>query len=157
MKNVVKKYMVAKTYSEFAQRYNMMIGVLLCALSTSILFLILPFFDGLIFLADIYLIVGCGIGLIFTFKYRKKSQAHVKTGIIVGFTGSVLALLFIGIFDWIVYSLYFGFDFILLLQYLLLLFAYYGIMYVLVGIILGYVSGNYYKKKENIDKKSPLF
>ena len=147
--------MVAETYSIFAQRYNMMIGVLIVAFSTSILFLILPF--GFFFIADIFLVVGGGIGLYFTLKNRKESQSPIKTGIIVGLTGSVLSLLLISFFDWILYSLEYSFDFMLFLEYTLILFAYYGIMYVLVGIILGYLFGNYNKKREYVGQESPLF
>jgi len=153
----VKKYMVAETYSGFAQRYNMLIGVLLCAFSTSILFLIMPFFYGFIFLADIFLVVGGVIGLYFTFRFRKESQSHIKTGLIVGLTGSVLSLILISFFVWILVSLEFGFDFILLLLYILNFFWFYGILYVLAGIIIGYLFGNYYKKRENVGKESPLF
>jgi len=149
--------MVAETYSGFAQRYNMLIGVLLCAFSTSILFLIMPFFYGFIFLADIFLVVGGVIGLYFTFRFRKESQSHIKTGLIVGLTGSVLSLILISFFVWILVSLEFGFDFILLLLYILNFFWFYGILYVLAGIIIGYLFGNYYKKRENVGKESPLF
>jgi len=134
--------MVAETYSGFAQRYNMLIGVLICALFPSIMYLILPF--EIIFLADIYLVVGCCIGLYFTFKNLNESQSHIKTGIIVGFIGSVLSLVLIGIF----YSLVYSFDFILFLNLILYLFIYNGIMYVLVGIIIGYIFGNLYKMRE---------
>ena len=149
--------MVAETYSGFTQRYNMLIGVLLWAFSTSILFLIMPFYYGFIFLADIFLVVGGVIGLYFTFRYRKESQSHIKTGIIVGLTGSVLSLILISFFVWIMVSLELGFDFILLLLYILSFFWFYGILYVLAGIIIGYLFGNYYKKRENVGKESPLF
>ena len=148
--------MAAESYSGFAQRYNMMIGVLLCAFSTSILFLILPI--GIFFIADIFLVVGSFIGLYFTFRYKKESQSHIKIGIIVGLAGSVLSLLLISCFDWIFYFIpTHGFDFILLLQYTLFLFWYYGIMYVLVGIILGYIFGSYYRNREVVKTESPLF
>jgi len=147
--------MVAETYSGFIQKYNVMIGVLLCALSTSILILIFPM--GLFFLGDIYLVVGGGIGLYFTFKNRKESQSHIKTGIIVGLTGPVLSLILISFFMWIWYSLTWGFDFIIFLQYIFSFFVYYGIFYVLVGVILGYLFGNYYRKREAVKTESPLF
>ena len=156
MKNIVKKNMVVEPYSGFAQRYNMIIGILLIALSTSILFLILQI--GIAFIADIFFIVGSCIGLYFTFKNRKKSQSHIETGLVVGFTGSVLSLLMISFFIWIIYYIpVFGFDFILLLQYIISFFWFYGILYVLAGIIIGYLFGNYYKKRENVGKESPLF
>jgi len=95
--------MVDESYSGFVQRYNMMIGILFCALLTSIVFLIFPM--GFFFMADIYLVIGGGIGLYFTLKNRKESQSHIKTGIIVGLIGSVLSLFLIVFFDWILYSL----------------------------------------------------
>ena len=131
--------MAFESYSGFAQRNNMLIGIIICALFTSILFLILPY--GFIFLADIYLVIGCCIGLYFTFKNKIESQSYIKTGIIVGLIGSVLSLLLIGI----LYSLVFGIDFI---QLILFLFINNGIMYVVVGIILGYIFGSSYRNKE---------
>jgi len=148
--------MAFESYSGLAQRYNMILGVLICAFSTSILFLIFPI--GIFFMADILLVVGTCIGLYFTFRYRKESQSHIKTGILVGLAGSVLSLLLISCFDWIFYFIPTqGFDFILLLQYILFLFAYCGIMYVLVGIILGYIFGIYYRNREVVKTESPLF
>ena len=138
--------MAFESYSGFAQRYNMMIGILLCAFLTTILFLILP--SGLFFMADMFLVVGNCIGLYITFKNRKESQSHIKTGIIVGLTGSVLSLLLIGFSQWVFHSLTYGFDFILFLDYILYLLIFTGIMYVLVGIILGYIFGNLYRNKE---------
>ncbi|MFX0049080.1 MAG: hypothetical protein ACFE8G_13090 [Candidatus Hermodarchaeota archaeon] len=147
--------MAVESYSGFIQKHNMLFGILICALLTSILFSIIP--SGFFFIADIFLVIGNCIGLYITFRNRKKSQSHIKTGIIVGVAGSVLALLLLGFFDWILYSINYGFDFILFLQYAIVLFGYYGIMYVLVGIILGYLFGYFYRKNEDIDKESPLF
>ena len=148
--------MVAETDSGFAQRYNMAIGVLLSVLITNILFLILP--TGFFFMGDIILVIGGCIGLYFTFRYLNESQSHIKTGIIVGLTSSILSLLSIGFFDWIFYLIpIYGVDVILLLNYLLFLLLNFAIMYVLVGIILGYLFGRYYRKKENVGKKAPLF
>lgn len=138
--------MTVESYSGFAQRHNMMIGVLICAFTTSVLFFFMP--SGIFFMADIFLVVGCGIGLYLTFKNIKESQSHIKTGIIVGLTGSVLSLLLISLFDWILYSLDFGFDFLLFFEYSLSLFLYYGIFYVAVGVMVGYLFGSYYKKRE---------
>ena len=138
--------MTVESYSGFAQRNNMMIGVLICAFTTSVLFFFMP--AGIFFMADIFLVVGCGIGLYLTFKNIKESQSHIKTGIIVGLTGSVLALFLISLFAWILYSLDFGFDFLLFFEYSLSLFLYYGIFYVAVGVMVGYLFGSYYKKRE---------
>jgi len=148
--------MAVETYSGFAQRYSMVIGVLLSVLITNVLFLILPtgfFFDG-----DIILVIGGSIGLFFTFKYRKEYQSHIKTGVIVGLTSSILSLLLIGFFDYIFYWIpVYGFDVLLLLQYLLFLLMNYSILYVLVGVIMGYLFGNHYKKKEDPAQKTPYF
>jgi len=138
--------MTVESYSGFAQRNNMMIGVLICAFTTSVLFFLMP--SGIFFMADMFLVLGCGIGLFLTFKNRKESQSHIKTGIIVGLIGSVLSLLLISLFDWILFSLEFGFDFLLLFEYALFLLLYYGIFYVAVGAIMGYLFGSYYKRRE---------
>jgi hypothetical protein len=138
--------MTAKSYSGFVQKYNMMVGVLTIALITSILFIIMPF--GILFMADIFLVVGGSIGLYFTFKNKKESQSHIKTGIIVGLVGSVFSLFLISFFDWILYSVEYGFNFLLFLEYTLFLFLLYGIMYVFVGIVVGYLFGRFYRKRE---------
>ena len=153
MKNVVKKYLVAQTYSGFTQRYNKMIGVLLIVLLTNILFIILPI--GFFFIADIYLVVGCCFGLYLTFKNLKESQSHIKTGIIVGLFGSILSLTSLVFIDWIRYSLETGYDFNVTLGYILYFFVSL-IFYALVGIIIGYLFGSYYRKKEAEMTKSPL-
>jgi hypothetical protein len=148
--------MVAKTYSGNVQKYNMLIGILLCTFLTSFLFLIMPL--GIIFPADVYLVVGGGIGLYITFKDRNESQPHIETGIVVGFVGSVLSLLLIVFFEWILFYIpAYGLDLILFLQFILIYFAYYGILYILLGILIGYLFGRHYRKKENIGKESPLF
>ena len=148
--------MVVKTYFGNVQKYNILLGVFLCAFLTSFLFLIMPL--GIIFPADIYLVVGGGIGLYITFKNRKESQSHIETGIVVGFVGSFLSLLLIVFFDWILYYIpAYGLDFILFLQIILIYSAYYGILYILLGILIGYLFGRHYRKKENVGKKAPLF
>ena len=148
--------MVAETDSGFAQRYNMAIGVLLSVLITNVLFLILP--TGFFFMGDIILIIGGCIGLFFTFKYRNEYQSHIKTGVIVGLTSSILSLLVIGFFDWIFFFIpVYGADVLHLLQNLLFLLVNYAIMYVIVGVIIGYLFGNHYKKKEDPIKKTPYY
>jgi len=148
--------MVAETDSGFAQRYNMAIGVLLSVLITNILFLILP--TGFFFMGDIILIIGSCIGLFFTFKYRNEYQSHIKTGVIVGITSSILSLLLIGFVDWIFFFIpVYGADVLLLLQYQLFLLVNFAIMYIIVGVIIGYLFGNHYKKKEDPVKKTPYY
>ena len=63
-------------FSGFVQKYNMLFGILVCALFTSILWELLPL--GAFFVADIYLIVGNCIGLYFTFKNRKETHSVSK-------------------------------------------------------------------------------
>jgi len=148
--------MVAETDSGFAQRYNMAIGVLLSVLITNILFLILP--TGFFFIGDIILVIGSCIGLFFTFKYRKEYQSHIKTGVIVGITSSILSLLLMGFVDWIFFFIpLYGVDDLPLLLYLLLFLLNFGIMYVIVGAILGYLFGNHFKRKEGVGKKIPYY
>jgi len=147
--------MAIENYSGFAKRYNMVIGVLLSGLITSIFFLILPI--GFFFLGDILLVIGSCIGLYFTFKKRKDSQLHIKTGVIVGLVGSVLSLMLIGLFNWIWSSIGYEFDFIFLLNILVYLFVNNGIIYVVVGIILGYIFGNTFRKKDTPETKYPLY
>lgn len=146
--------MVTEFFSEFVQKNNMLVGILICALITSILWIIFPI--GAFFVADIYLVIGNCLGLYLTFKNRKETQSHIKTGIIVGLTGSILGLILIGILDWIVYSFWTRFDFFLLMEYLVFLFYYYGIVFALVGLIAGYLFGNRYKKRDNIGKTTSL-
>jgi len=148
--------MAIENNSGFAQRYNMIIGVLLIGLITSILFLILPY-ASYFFLGDILLLIGTCCGLYFTFKKRKETQLHIKTGVIVGLVGSVLSLILIGLFYWIFNSIVNGIDFIILFYWLLSLFVYNGIIYVIVGIILGYLFGSSFRKKDTPETKYPRY
>jgi len=127
----------------FTQRYSMVIGILICSLFTGIMFLIFPI--AFIFLADLYLVAGCCLGLYFTFKKKQDSQSHIKTGIIVGAVGSVLALFFISLFYTLLYN---GFDFLIFSSLFLFLIVNAGIMYIFVGLILGYLFGYYFRGKE---------
>ena len=142
--------MVAQTYSGFAQRYNMLIGILICALFPSILLTIgFLFYIGYLFLGDIYIVFGCFFGLYITFKYKKESQSHIKTGLIVGLIGSVLSLILSSILLTLVYRVDIVVSFVFIFRYA-------GIIYVFIGLILGYVFGYYYRNKEAEMTKSPL-
>jgi len=146
----VEIYMVAETYPGFVQKYNVFIGIIICALVPSILLTIgFLFYIGFIFLGDIYIIFGYFFGLYITFKYRKESQSHIKTGLIVGLIGSVFSLILSSILLTLVYGVDIVFSF-------LFIFVNAGIIDVFIGLILGYVFGNYYKKKEAEMTKSPL-
>jgi len=144
----MRKKMTLETYSGFFQKYNVLIGIIICALFTSILLTILPI--AFFFLGDIYLVIGCFFGLYITFRYKKESQSHMKIGIIVGLVGSVLSLLLINI----LFALFYGFNFI---DFLLYLIVFNGIMFIFIGLIFGFVFGYYYKKKEQEQTKYPLY
>jgi hypothetical protein len=146
--------MVAEFFSGFAQKNNMLVGILISALITSVFWILIPI--AAFFIADIYLIVGNLLGLYLTFKNRKETQLHIKTGIIVGLVGSILGLILIGILDWLIYSFSSGFNFFLLMEYLAFLFYYFGIVFALVGLIIGYLFGNRYKKRDSVDKPISL-
>jgi len=143
--------MTDESYSGVAQKYNILLGILIFAFSTSILLSIIPFW--FFFPGDLFLLIGGSMGLFFTFNYRKESQSHVKTGIIVGLTGSILSLTLVGLFDWIIYYIpSYGLNFIALLNYLLYLFMFYGVIYAIVGLLLGYLFGNSNRKKDTLKK-----
>ena len=143
--------MTDESYSGVAQKYNILLGILIIAFLTSIMVLIMPF--GIFFTGDLFLIIGGSMGLFFTFNYRKESQSHIKTGIIVGLTGSVLSLILAGLYDWIIYFIpVYGLDIFPLLNYLLYLFMYYGIIYAIVGLILGYLFGSSNRRKDTLKK-----
>lgn len=147
--------MAVEFFSGFVQKNNMLVGILICALITSILWILLPI--AFVFVADIYLVIGNCLGLYLTFKNRKETQPHIKTGLIVGLVGSVLGLILIGLLDWIVYSFTTEVSFLLLMEYLMFLFFFYGIVFALIGLIVGYLFGNRYKKRELADNRTPLF
>jgi len=138
--------MTVETYSGFFQKYNVFIGIIVCVLLASISLTILPF--GFLFLGDIYIGLGCFFGLYITFKYKKESQSHIKTGLIVGLTGSVLSL----VFSSILLTLVYGADIVLSFAFI---FVNSGIIYISIGLILGYAFGYYNKKKEQTE--SPLY
>jgi len=140
--------MVAQTYSGFVQKYNMLIGIIICVLFTSISLTIFPY--GLLFLGDIFIGLGCFFGLYITFKYKKESQSHIKTGLIVGLIGSVLSLILSSILLALVYEA----DIVLSF---LFIFVNAGIIYIVIGLIFGYVFGYYYGKKELEQTKYPSY
>lgn len=144
--------MAIELFSEVVKKNNMLFGILICALTTSLLFLILPL--SAFFIGDIFLILGNCLGLIFSFKNRKETQQYIKTGVIVGLIGSILSLFFICFFVWIIYYLNTVYDLLFFLRYI---FLSYVIFYVIVGLIAGYLFGNRYKKREDPDRIIPRF
>ena len=135
-----------KSESGFLQRFNMLIGIINCTIITSILFMIWPFF-GFISYGDIFLVIGCFFGLYITFKYKKESQSHIKTGLIVGLIGSVSSLILISI----LLALLYGVDIVISFVFM---FVNAGIGFILIGIILGYLFGYYFRNKED-PKREP--
>ena len=140
--------MTVETYTGFFQKYNVLIGIIVCVLIASVSLTIMPF--GFLFLGDIYIALGCIFGLFITFKYKKESQPHIKTGLIVGLIGSVSSL----VLSSILLSLAYGFDIVLSFWFI---FANAGIIYVIIGLIVGYLFGYYNRKKEQEQKLAPLF
>ena len=141
--------MVAETYPGFVQKYNVFIGIIICALVPSILLTIgFLFYIGFIFLGDVYIVLGCFFGLYITFKYKKESQSHIKTGLIVGLIGSVFSLILSSILLTLVYGVDIVFSFLFII-------AYAGMYWVFIGLIMGFVFGYYNKKKEQTE--SPLY
>ena len=128
--------MVSEFYTEYVKKYNMFFGILICALITSILFVILP--TGFLFWGDIHLLIGACIGEYFTLKTKKETQTYIKLAVIVGFSGSLVALILNALFFWIAYLLPGGIDFI---STLLVFLISSGIMYVMTGIIIGILFG----------------
>jgi len=143
--------MTVETYSGFFQKYNVLIGIFICAFFPSIFLTIgFYFYIGFIFLGDLYVILGNFFGLFITFKYRKESQSHIKTGLIVGLIGSVLSLILSSILLALVYGADIVFSFLFIITYA-------GIYWIFIGLIMGYVFGYYNRKKEQEQKVSPLF
>ena len=138
-----------KSEPGFIQRYNMLIGIINFTLITSILFTIWPFF-GFISYGDVFLVIGCFFGLYITFKNRKESQSHIKTGLLVGLVGSVLSLILISILLTIVYAI----DIVISFAFI---FVNVGIGFIFIGVIMGYIFGYYFRNKEGAPRESSRF
>ncbi|MHA2289724.1 MAG: hypothetical protein ACXABG_13145 [Promethearchaeota archaeon] len=138
--------MTVESKNEFLQRYNILIGIIICTFFTSIFTLVLQ--TGFFFMGDIFLVISCGIGLYVTFENRSESQSHLKTGLIVGLGGSVLSIILISLLFSIVYRI----DFIFLLVLFLIQ---NGIIFVIVGVIMGYLFANSYRKKDSPEALYP--
>ena len=150
--------MTEETYLDYLKRNNFIYGILFSSLITAILYLLLyTIFIGLFFLADIHFILGSIVGLNFMFKNRKESQSYIKTGVIAGLSAALISLLIISILDWFIYSVSINvFNFILLFLYIASYFIVTGLLYILTGIIMGYIFGSRARRKDSIDTRSPL-
>ncbi|NHJ19362.1 MAG: hypothetical protein EAX91_00355 [Candidatus Lokiarchaeota archaeon] len=129
---------------------NTFFGILIITLITSVLFVIFP--TGFFFWGDIHLLAGTCIGEYFTFKTRKETQKYIKLGVIVGFTGSIFALILNALLFWIFYLLPRGFDFI---STLLVFLISSGIMYAMMGIIIGVLFAIGFRNRASREE-SPL-
>jgi len=137
-----------------AREKNVEAGIVLFALCSLIIFIparILSLltnqllFVGYLLFADIQLLIGAIIGLRFTLKNQEPEQKTLKTGVITGVGGGALSAIFIGCFDWIVFSI--------LERQINLLTLIWFIMYTLisgivVGLILGALMSTFYMNKE---------
>jgi len=138
--------MTTESRPDFAQRYNILLGIIICGILAAIYSLVLQI--GVVALGDIFLVVCCCVGLFVTFENRKESQSHLKTGIIVGLAGSILSLVLIALGFSLVYMI----DFI---SMLIIVFLNNGIIFIFVGLIVGYLFGNYYRKRESSEINYP--
>jgi len=130
-------------FLSYATEKNLVFGVIITCAITFLGFIIYPYL-GIFAYGDIYLIIGLIVGEVFIFKFRKEDQPFIKMGVLTGIGGGVFSSLIITIYVWILYSNIYGYnivDFsIFLLNYI--------IFYVLYGIIIGYLFGTIYIRKE---------
>jgi hypothetical protein len=130
-------------FLDYAVEKNLQFGIIITSLITFLGFVFYPYL-AIFAYADIYLIIGLIISEIFVFKSRKENQPFIKTGVLVGVGGGGFSSLFITIYWWILYSNIYGYNiinfFTILLQTI--------IFYILFGLIIGYLLGSIYMRKE---------
>ncbi|TFG19213.1 MAG: hypothetical protein EU533_06955 [Promethearchaeota archaeon] len=125
-----------------AKEKNVLAGILILDLFAFIGYIILP--SGFIFFGDAHIIIGSIFGLRFALKYIKENQSIVKYGILVGTIGSIFAGISMAIYQWVIFSLYNGFKFFLLIG-AIVIFMFLGLI---LGLLMGGILGFYYSKKE---------
>ncbi len=130
-------------FLSYVNEKNLVFGIIITSVITFIGFVIYPSLAILTW-ADIYLIIGLIISEIFVFKARKESQQFIKTGVLVGLGGGGFSSLFISIYWWILYSNNLGYN---IINFFLIL-SQTIIFYLLYGIIIGYLFGTIYMRKE---------
>jgi len=130
-------------FLSYVNEKNLVFGIIITSVITFIGFVIYPSLAILTW-ADIYLIIGLIISEIFVFKARKESQQFIKTGVLVGLGGGGFSSLFISIYWWILYSNNLGYNIINFFRIL----SQTIIFYLLYGIIIGYLFGTIYMRKE---------
>ncbi|MFX1500807.1 MAG: hypothetical protein ACFFDH_07570 [Promethearchaeota archaeon] len=118
-----------------AREKNVLAGIAIVDLIAFISYVIFP--AGIFYLGDLQMIIGCIIGIIFTFKNIKSNQSYVKHGILVGLGGTILTAISYSIFDWIILSSIDGFN----LSYFPIIFGFFLIEAIIIGIIIGLTIG----------------
>jgi len=137
-----------------AREKNVEVGIIFFSLFSFFIYIPTRFFyAGYLLFADLQLLAGSIIGVRFTLKNQKEEQATLKTGVITGLGGGVLATLLMSIFEWIIFSLVEEFNPFALLIF----FGYYVISGVVIGLLMGAIVSTYFmyievKRPEEVDK-----
>ena len=137
-----------------ARERNIEAGIILFSIFSFFIYISTRiFYAGYILFADLHLLVGSIIGIRFTLKNQKEEQTTLKTGVITGLGGGVLATLLMSIFEWIIFSLVEEFNPFALLIF----FGYYVISGVVIGLLMGAIVSTYFmyievKRPEEVDK-----
>lgn len=113
-------------------------------------YLIIP--SGVVYFGDIQMILGCIVGVRFTLKNIKPNQSFFIYGIIVGLGGSLMTGISLTMFDWVYYSESSSFS----LFMLLIVFEFYFIEAIVIGLTVGSIVGAYYHHKSKIRIESSL-
>ncbi|MFX1322157.1 MAG: hypothetical protein ACFFAQ_10990 [Promethearchaeota archaeon] len=128
-----------------AREKNIEAGIILFSLISFFIYISTRYvYAGYILFADLQLLIGAIIGIRFTLKNQKAEQATLKTGVITGIGGGVLATLFISVFEWIAYSLERGINILALFWFII----YTIIAGVVIGLIMGAIMSTLYMYKE---------
>ena len=127
---------IANLYQK-AQIRNALTGLILIDLITFISYAI--FTSGIVYHGDIQMVIGCVIGVHFTLINIKKNQSILIYGIIVGISGCILAAISITMFDWVYFSEP--------ISNLLMIFVFYLIEAIIIGLLIGFLISVYYNHK----------
>ena len=103
-------------------------------------YLIFP--SGVVYFGDIQMILGCIVGVRFTLKNIKPNQSFFIHGIMVGLGGSIMTGISFTMFDWVYFSVS--------LLNVIIIFEFYFIEAIIIGLVLGCFVGAYYNYKNNI-------
>jgi uncharacterized membrane protein YeiH len=137
-----------------AREKNIQAGIIIFSLFSFIIYISTRiWYAGYLLFADLHLVIGSIIGVRFTLKNQKEEQATLKTGVITGIGGGVLATLFMSVYEWIGFSLVEGFNPFALFIF----FGYYVISGVVIGLLMGAIVSTYFmytevKRPDEVDK-----